>query len=76
MDLSASKESVGKLNNLISVDVGEIQSFCAYSHYLWCTPYEVLICCVLLFMVLGPAAWGGIVLMVSALYIGYLIQHR
>ena len=51
VDLSASKESVGKLNNLISVDVSEIQSFCCYSHYMWSTVVELSTATTLLFIV-------------------------
>ena len=63
VDLSASRESVGKLNNLISVDVGEIQNFWCYSHFVWSTLYEIIIATILLCVVLGKAAVAGILTM-------------
>eukprot|EP01034_Spumella_vulgaris_P025989 gene25989-32504_t len=76
VDLAGSKESVGKLNNLISVDVGDLQSFCCYTHYMWASLLEIIISTSLLFMVLGTAAWGGIVVMVASLYFGHVVQRR
>lgn len=76
IDLSASKESVGKLNNLISVDVGEIQNFCSYSHYIWSTPLEIFIATMLLFLVLGHAAFAGMIVMVISLSLGLVIGKR
>eukprot|EP01038_Epipyxis_sp_PR26KG_P008717 gene8717-11778_t len=73
VDLSASDETIGKLNNLISVDVTEIQNFCCYSHYIWSTPFEILICCGLLFFVMGRAALAGLGVMVIALVFGLML---
>lgn len=76
VDLSASKESIGKLNNLMSVDVSDIQSFCAYSHYTWSTTYEIVISITLLFLVLGKAALAGLVVMVLTLWFGFYMGNR
>ena len=76
VDLSASKESVGKLNNLISVDVNEIQSFCSYSHFIWSTPLEILISTLLLFIVLGHAAVVGLIIMIVSLILAYFIGEK
>lgn len=73
VDLTSSKESVGKLNNLISVDIRSIQEFCSYSHFIWATPFEMAIAMVLLFSVLGYAAWAGVFVMILALWIGMWI---
>lgn len=61
--LSKPARTIGKLNNLISVDVSEIQSFWCYSHFMWSTPYEIIIATSLLFTVLGKAALAGIITM-------------
>lgn len=76
VDLSASKESIGKLNNLMSVDVSDIQTFCAYSHYTWSTPYEIVISITLLFLVLGHAALAGLIVMVVTLWFGFYMGKR
>lgn len=76
VDLSSSKESVGKLTNLISVDVSEIQSFCAYSHAIWSTIFEVFIGCALLLVVLGNATWGGVFIMVLSMMLGLYLSKK
>lgn len=76
VDLSASKESIGRLNNLISVDVGEIQNFWAYSHFMWSTPFEITIAASLLYVVLGKAAIAGIVTMVLFMVFGFYLGTR
>lgn len=70
VDLTATAESIGQLNNLISVDAGEIQSFCAYSHAIWSEAIEVGIGCTLLLMVLGTATIGGIIVMFLCILMG------
>jgi hypothetical protein len=42
IDLTESKEGLGKINNLISVDVGILMDFFAYAHFLWATVYEMV----------------------------------
>ena len=70
VDLSAVGQGVGAVNNLISVDMKEIQEFACYSQFLWCTVFEAIICLSLLFVILGPAALGGIFVMLVAVPIG------
>lgn len=70
VDLSAVGQGVGAVNNLISVDMKEIQEFACYSQFLWCTVFEAIICLTLLFVILGPAALGGICVMLVAVPIG------
>lgn len=76
IDLTACKESVGKLNNLISVDVSEIQSFCSYSHYMWSTPLEIILASAMLYLVLGNSAFAGISLMVLCLLLAIYIGKK
>eukprot|EP00981_Chlorochromonas_danica_P014077 scaffold7273_cov349-Ochromonas_danica.AAC.5 len=73
VDLGASKESVGKLNNLISVDVSQIQEFWCYSHYLWSTALEITIATGMLFLVLGKAALAGIITMALSMSLGFYL---
>eukprot|EP01035_Chromulina_nebulosa_P017873 gene17873-23489_t len=67
VDLTTLNEGVGKVNNLISVDVAAVQDFFAYSHFLWSTPYEIVICMTLLFLVLGPTGSGKSTLLAGIL---------
>jgi hypothetical protein len=73
IDLTDYKEGIGKINNLISVDVGIIQDFACYAHFLWATPYEMCVSITLLFIVLGPAALGGLVVMIVTMLFGLFL---
>eukprot|EP01031_Cornospumella_fuschlensis_P034552 gene34552-41835_t len=76
VDLSASQESVGKLNNLISVDVGEIQYFFSYSNFLWSTLYEIFVAITLLCLVLGEAAFAGVIAMLLFMVVGFWLGAK
>ena len=54
--------------------VQDIQDFCCYSHYMWSTVYEILFSSVLLFVVLGKAAIGGLSVMIFSLLIGVAVS--
>lgn len=80
IDFNLSNEGIGSINNFISSDTSDIQEFMAYSHQLWSTPIEMLICIVFLFFVLGVAAVGGVIIMFVAilfgLYLGKELQNN
>jgi ABC-type multidrug transport system fused ATPase/permease subunit len=70
VDLSAIKEGAGSVNNLISVDMKEVQDFVTYVQFLWSTVFEGAICLTLLFLILGPAALGGVAVLLVASPVG------
>jgi hypothetical protein len=70
VDLCAVGQGVGAVNNLISVDMKEVQDFACYAQNLWSAVFEAIIYLSLLFVILGPAALGGIVVMLIAVPIG------
>lgn len=74
VDLSAYKEGVGKINNLISVDVAAIQEFSCYSHFLWSTLLDITKAMVLLYLVLGSSALYGLIVMIATLIFGFGIS--
>lgn len=55
---------------IISVDVKEIQDFAYSSQYLWASVLDTCIILFLLLNVLGPAALGGVFVMLIAIPIG------
>jgi ATP-binding cassette subfamily C (CFTR/MRP) protein 3 len=63
-DLTALKEGTGWLNNLMSVDTNEISEFSSHTSMLWSAVYEAAIAFGLLFLLLGPASIGGVVLII------------
>ena len=52
----------------------DIQNFCSYSHWMWSTLLEIVISSCMLYFVLGKAAVGGMVVMVSSLALGLMIS--
>jgi ABC-type multidrug transport system fused ATPase/permease subunit len=76
VDLTATSYSVGKVNNLISVDASSIQSYMVYTNYLWSTQLEIAICIFLLYKVLGPEAFVGICVIVSSIPICYYLTEK
>ena len=41
----------GMINNGISADLNEIQEFCVYIHFVWCSLFEMTLCIAVLFQV-------------------------
>jgi ATP-binding cassette subfamily C (CFTR/MRP) protein 1 len=75
VDLTATNESSGRIMNLVGVDVGEIEGFCCYSHYLWSAPLEIIIAVSLLFMLIGSATFAGVAVMILSMIAGYFISR-
>lgn len=59
-NLSATKDDVGSVMNLISVDVSEVQEFMCYSHLLWTSVLETVICIGFIVAILGSAGLAGV----------------
>ena len=70
VDLCALGGGVGAVNNLISVDVSEVEELACFAQMLWSSVFESTVCMCLLFIVLGPAALGGICVMLVAIPMG------
>jgi hypothetical protein len=67
INITTATEAAKSLNSLITGDTGTIAEFCASTlHFLWCTPYEALLCLIMLFMVLGCSALAGVVIMIAS----------
>jgi hypothetical protein len=52
----------------------DVQVFCCYSHLVWSTLMEILISSSLLYVVLGRAAFGGLVVMIISLAVGLAVS--
>jgi ABC-type multidrug transport system fused ATPase/permease subunit len=74
VNLAAYKEGPGKINNLISVDVNNVQEFACYSHFLWGTMYNIILCLSLLYLVLGIAALWGLAMMMIFMVFGLVVS--
>jgi len=54
----------GMINTCISSDITEVTEFACYFHFLWCSVFEVILCVLLLYLVLGYASLAGVAVMV------------
>eukprot|EP00981_Chlorochromonas_danica_P010301 scaffold3105_cov344-Ochromonas_danica.AAC.1 len=70
---AAGKDSMGKINNLISVDVDKILEYWAYAQFMWSAPLEIIVAMALLCQVLGRAAIAGIIAMAVQVGVGIFI---
>lgn len=79
VDLTATSDGIGKLNNMISVDASAIQNFMCYCHSIWSAFFEIMLSVWLLYLVLGPAAFAGVVGMIvsvpSCFYLTKLMTY-
>ena len=54
----------GMINTCISSDITEVTEFACYFHFFWCSAFEVVLCVMLLYLVLGFASLAGVAVMV------------
>lgn len=69
-------DGAGRVSNLINTDVKNVLYFVCYSPMLLTNFIEIVICILLLYYVLGPAAFGGVAIMFLALPTGYFVSER
>jgi hypothetical protein len=55
---------------ILSVDMKKIEELACHFPFLWCTVIEAIVCMWFLFLILGPAALGGIFILLLATPIG------
>ncbi|CCK71890.1 ATP-binding cassette glutathione S-conjugate transporter YCF1 KNAG_0I00990 [Huiozyma naganishii CBS 8797] len=60
---ASATSSTGDIVNLMSVDVQKLQDLCQFIHLLWSGPFQVVICLVSLYKLLGPSMWIGVVIL-------------
>lgn len=75
LTVAMGKDSMGKINNLISVDVDQILEYWAYAQFAWSAPLEIILSVTLLCLVLGPVATiAGLIAMVILIGLGVMIS--
>jgi ABC-type multidrug transport system fused ATPase/permease subunit len=74
---SRSDKTLGEMVNLMSVDVGKLTDLIPYLHNLvWSSPLQVLVSTVLLYQLVGVAAFVGLAVMFVFVPINYLLMSR
>eukprot|EP00899_Mesostigma_viride_P020489 jgi/Mesvir1/28441/Mv15863-RA.2 len=78
MSPSVSEEiaSKGKITNLVSSDVEQLQATCQNFHNIWSSPLRIVISMVLLYQQLGIASVVGLLVLLLVLPIQALVMRR
>ncbi|CAL9730528.1 metal resistance protein Ycf1p [Monosporozyma unispora] len=61
---ASATSTTGDVVNLMSVDIQKLQDLCQFFHLIWSGPFQILICLVSLYKLLGPSMWIGVVILV------------
>lgn len=56
--------STGDIVNLMSIDTQRLQDLCQYGQTIWSGPFQIILCLVSLYNLLGNSMWAGVVIMV------------
>lgn len=72
---ASATSSTGDIVNLMSVDVQKLQDMCQFIQLLWSAPFQVILCLVSLYKLLGKSMWVGVLILVIMIPINsYLVR--
>ncbi|SCV04479.1 LAMI_0H16468g1_1 [Lachancea mirantina] len=61
---ASTASSTGDIVNLMSVDVQRLQDLTQWGQIIWSGPFQLILCLVSLYKLLGPCMWVGVFIMV------------
>ncbi|SCU90191.1 LADA_0F02432g1_1 [Lachancea dasiensis] len=61
---AAATSSTGDIVNLMSVDVQRLQDLTQWGQIIWSGPFQLILCLVSLYKLLGPSMWVGVFIMI------------
>lgn len=67
--------STGDIVNLMSVDVQRLQDLTQYCHLIWSGPFQILLCLVSLYKLLGKSMWIGVIILVIMMPLNSLLMR-
>ncbi|CAK9296811.1 unnamed protein product [Gordionus sp. m RMFG-2023] len=74
---SARKTStVGEIVNLMSVDTQKVSEVCSYVSLLWSGPFQIGICMIFLWNILGPSVLSGLLVMVLLIPLNAVMANK
>ncbi|UMM39483.1 hypothetical protein L5515_016525 [Caenorhabditis briggsae] len=72
---SARRErTVGEMVNILSIDVDRFRMITPQLQQYWSSPFQIIVCMVLLWQTIGVAVWAGIVVMISIVPINICVS--
>ncbi|CAR25148.1 ATP-binding cassette glutathione S-conjugate transporter YCF1 [Lachancea thermotolerans CBS 6340] len=72
---ASSASSTGDIVNLMSVDVQRIQDLTQWGQIIWSGPFQLILCLVSLYKLLGNSMWIGVIIMVITIPANSLIMR-
>lgn len=66
--------STGDIVNLMSVDVQRLQDLTQWGQIIWSGPFQIILCLISLYSLLGPCMWVGVIIMVVMIPINSIIM--
>ncbi|SCU86268.1 LANO_0C07338g1_1 [Lachancea nothofagi CBS 11611] len=70
---ASAASSTGDIVNLMSVDVQRLQDLTQWGQIIWSGPFQLILCLVSLYKLLGPSMWVGVVIMIVMIPINSVI---
>ncbi|SCU87103.1 LAFA_0E04720g1_1 [Lachancea sp. 'fantastica'] len=61
---ASAASSTGDIVNLMSVDVQRLQDLTQWGQIIWSGPFQLILCLISLYKLLGPSMWVGVVIMI------------
>lgn len=72
---SSSISSTGDIVNLMSVDVQRLQDLTQWGHIIWSGPFQIILCLLSLYKLLGPCMWVGVIVMIIMIPVNSVIMR-
>ncbi|CAI2357559.1 unnamed protein product [Caenorhabditis sp. 36 PRJEB53466] len=68
------ERTVGEMVNILSIDVDRFRMITPQLQQYWSSPFQIIVCMVLLWQTVGVAVWAGIIVMISIVPINLAVS--
>ena len=68
--------NIGRIVNLMATDSQRASDVCQNMHQIWSAPLQIIVCCVLIYQLVGPSLFAGIGVMMCATPIQTKIMRK
>lgn len=72
---AADMSSTGDIVNLMSVDVQRLQDITQWIHLIWSGPFQIVLCLVSLYKLLGKSMWVGVIILVIMMPLNSILMR-
>lgn len=72
---AAEMSSTGDIVNLMSIDVQRLQDLTQWCHLIWSGPFQIVLCLVSLYKLLGRSMWVGVVILIIMMPLNSMLMR-